>query len=225
MSCANPPVITCNDNVVTITAEEGASIYYTIDGSDPTVDSYEYVESFEIDETVTVKAIAVVESRPSSLIVSKLCSYFDPNGGNVPSEPVTLVVDMDQYVSQHSCTISSGNNATNYKTLTLDSNISMIAGGTGQNEGSFWSGVQWRLYQSGNGKVTVSASEGYKIQSVKFVYSNSNNGVLKNGSTNVTSGTEVAVNNSSITLTVGNTSTKTNGQVRITDVTVVYVAQ
>ena len=84
------PQINCVDNVVTLTAEEGATIYYTIDGSDPTVDSFEYVEPFEIEETITVKAIAAADGRPSSPIASKICAFVDPNGsGDGPGTPST----------------------------------------------------------------------------------------------------------------------------------------
>ena len=48
-------------------ATEGAAIYYTTDGSEPTEDSDEYSEAFEITETTTVKAIAVNEAGASSV--------------------------------------------------------------------------------------------------------------------------------------------------------------
>ena len=101
----------------------------------------------------------------------------------------------------------------------------MVAGGSATNEGSFWdSGKQWRIYQTGGGKVTVSAIDGYTIQSVKFTYTVSKTGILKTTSGNLESGTVDTVNSSSVTYTVGNTGSATNGQVRITDVEVVYQA-
>ena len=46
---------------VTITAEGGATIYYTTDGSEPTTASAVYGEPLTISETTTIKAIAVKE--------------------------------------------------------------------------------------------------------------------------------------------------------------------
>ena len=44
---------------VTITSEEGASIFYTTDGSTPSEESTEYTDAIELSATTTVKAIAV----------------------------------------------------------------------------------------------------------------------------------------------------------------------
>lgn len=185
-----------------------------------------YTVSFPVNETaepiiyvITVKADAEgFDVEKTVTITQKAASQ---GGGDDSSDPVTLIVDMDTYVQENSCTISFGNTVKHYKNLTLNDVISMDAEGTGNN-GSFWSGVEWRLYQSGKGKVTISAIDGYTIQSVKFNYGTSNGGVLKNESSNVNSDSEVTVNANSITLTVGNTGTKTNGQVKIKEVTVVY---
>ena len=78
---ANVPVIDCKDNLVTITAEEGATIYYTIDGEDPTTESTVYSEPIELVEgdDFTVKAIAAVEGKATSLVASRPCKWIDPN--------------------------------------------------------------------------------------------------------------------------------------------------
>lgn len=82
----NAPEISCDDNTVTIVAETGETIYYTTDGTDPTISSEQYSASFKITETKTVKAIAVAEGKAISVIASKVCMYVDPNAdGKVPS--------------------------------------------------------------------------------------------------------------------------------------------
>ena len=49
---------------------EGATIYYTLDGSDPTAESEVYTEALVIEETTTVKAIAMMEGYDNSGIAT-----------------------------------------------------------------------------------------------------------------------------------------------------------
>ena len=67
-------------------AEEGAKIYYTTDGTEPTTASTEYTEALTISETTTVKAIAVLNGVKSDVvektftIVPKETSDIDLSG-------------------------------------------------------------------------------------------------------------------------------------------------
>ena len=72
------PVIRFSNNIVEIVAEEGASVYYTKDNTDPTETSALYSEPFEITETTTVKAIAVAEGKLTSFVTSRVCEYIEP---------------------------------------------------------------------------------------------------------------------------------------------------
>lgn len=51
-------------------ATEGATIYYTTDGSDPTAESTVYTEAIHVDSDVTIKAIAMMEGYDNSGIAT-----------------------------------------------------------------------------------------------------------------------------------------------------------
>lgn len=61
---------------VSIKAAEGAKIYYTTDGQDPTTDSDEYVNEIVLMHTTTVKAIAVETGKEASSVVTAV--YKEP---------------------------------------------------------------------------------------------------------------------------------------------------
>ena len=91
---AATPVITVADNSVTITcATEGATIYYTKDGSDPTADSSVYSSPIALTETVTVKAFAAADGYDDSETAEKECTYVAP----VAATPV--ITDEDNKVT------------------------------------------------------------------------------------------------------------------------------
>ncbi len=51
-------------------ATEGATIYYTLDGSDPTAESEVYAEPIHVDSDMTIKAIAMMEGYDNSGIAT-----------------------------------------------------------------------------------------------------------------------------------------------------------
>ena len=139
------------------------------------------------------------------------CGKKDPNA------KTTVTVSVATYASSNGWT-----NEKQYKSITVDNNITASVTGGGNTGKYYTNGNNWRLYQTESAKITITAANGKTIQSIKITYSVTNTGTLKNGSTAISSGTTVIVNGSSITLTVGNTGTKTNGQVRITAIEVIY---
>lgn len=162
----------------------------------------------------------------------------EAQGGGTPSpsDPVTATTTINDVVSENNYTVSSGSTInTKCTSIDLDDiikvSVSVKEGATG-NTGTFWgtTSVDWRHYQTDEPTITVSAKEGYSIVSVKFTYTNSNTGVLNtsgfgqsiSSTYQITSGKAYDVDDSSVTYYVGNTSTKANGQVRITAIEVVY---
>lgn len=61
---------------VTITAEDGADIYYTLDGTVPTISSKKYTGAINISKTTTLKAIAA-KNGESSNVTSATYTYRD----------------------------------------------------------------------------------------------------------------------------------------------------
>ena len=64
---------------VTIQGPQGASVYYTTDGSTPSSESTLYSETFSLTETTTVKAIAILNGV-SSEVASKTFTKSDGGG-------------------------------------------------------------------------------------------------------------------------------------------------
>ncbi|MDY2913932.1 MAG: Ig-like domain-containing protein [Candidatus Enteromonas sp.] len=88
---------------------------------------------------------------------------------------------------------------------------------------------EWRLYQNGKTGNTVLTVQlptvGYELKSVKFIYTVKSSGTLvlnSDTTTKLASGTEYECSGTSLELTVGNSGTATNGQVRITGVEIKY---
>ena len=72
------------------TAEEGRTIHYTIDGTEPTADSETYTEPFEITEDVTVKAIAVSKFGRSSTVAELFCKFLKDPGLKFAQDNVSI---------------------------------------------------------------------------------------------------------------------------------------
>ena len=137
------------------------------------------------------------------------------SGGNGGETTVNLSIK--DYADANSWT-----NATQYATVNIDENITATAEGGGNTGKYYASGTNWRLYQLETPSLTFAAEDGYTIKQITITYTVDNTGILTFAGSNITSGDPCAINATSATFGVGNTGSATNGQVRISNISVTY---
>ena len=131
-------------------------------------------------------------------------------------DATTGSVTISTYATAHSWGSSS---SSGQKSITIDSYITATCN-NGTNSGKYYNDG-WRIYQSETGKVTISA-DGATLNSVTFTFTVGNTGKLSYNNSALTSGTAKSVSGTSAQFVVGNTGSATNGQVRITEISVDY---
>lgn len=158
---------------VTITAEEGLTVYYTIDGTDPTTESAVYSAPITISATdatveVTVKAIAVDAEGNVSDIVSATYTVNVVKGMEVPEG----CVGFDFVMNPWGYTLGYGSGATaeagNLTSPIVQDGVtfSFEGGSTPTRMWSFDGGGQLRVYKEA--VLTFTAPEGKVITSMVF---------------------------------------------------------
>ena len=166
--------------------------------------------------TTTIKASASATDQYEAgeasytLTVNPADEGGDDEQGN---DPVTVIKSMSSYGFSNEQKVAE---------IQLDDVITANAVGTTNTGKYYTSGSNWRLYQTEKATLTISAKDGYVINSVKVTYSVSNNGILMKAGTQIKTGTIDTVNATSVTYSVGNSGSATNGQVRVTAIEVVY---
>lgn len=116
-TAVDAPVIAFADNTVTLTcATDGATIYYTTDGSDPMTSEtkVEYSAPFTIEETCTVKAYATKESMPNSIVASKECVFVSADPPLADGTYVILAKQGEVYYAMASTHETNGNRLDEY---------------------------------------------------------------------------------------------------------------
>ena len=74
----NPFLSTTTVTITNSASADGATIYYTTDGSDPTISSSTYSAPFNVNATTTVKAIAKLSDKDASTVVSQTFTKATP---------------------------------------------------------------------------------------------------------------------------------------------------
>ncbi|MBR2956395.1 MAG: hypothetical protein IKC54_04310, partial [Clostridia bacterium] len=162
-------------------------------------------------------------ATPTSKAICDVCGKEYGSFAEIPTGEVTVVTMIGEYA------IANGwENSTRYETVNLDAIVIATAiptTGQYENTGKYYSSnpSSWRVYQNENPQLTIKASEGFVIVSVKITYTKDKTGVLTLDGVNKDSNEVVNVNANSVVFSVGNTkSDVTNGNIRITAIEVVY---
>ena len=139
---------------VTITAEQGATIRYTVDGNDPTetVGSV-YSDAITLNETKTVKAVAIIDGIASGVVSATFTKSNSPS-----PETITFANLGLSDGKQYSDPFNGG-----HFTITFRG---------GANDGKYYNtGSGIRTY--GGGSITIASSQ-YKIKEISFTWDGSN---------------------------------------------------
>lgn len=150
-------------------ATEGATIYYTLDGTNPTAASTVYSTPVVINEALTIKAIAVKDGMDDSAIASAAYTIKEPAvvTGNEAmfnfADPTTLDPAKNAPESNQAIEVPG--------VIFSNNGISLVGQGGGTTVrlwlcGTPDHGVEYRVYSGGT--VTISAQEGLLIKSVEF---------------------------------------------------------
>ena len=116
---------------ITITAEDGASIYYTLDGTDPTTSSTPYSTPFTLTETKTDKAIAAKGVNTSS--VASATYTLIESIANTPETAYT-VADAKNLIDTKSADVLSNEGNKVYVKGYITNIVKVVANGSAQ----FW---------------------------------------------------------------------------------------
>ncbi len=173
------------DQTIEITcATEGASIYYTVDGTDPTTESTLYEAPFTLDEECTIKAIAVADDMENSSIAEAAFTFTSEN---------TRIVTYD-FTTPSSLTPAQEEPALGQEAFVVLNDVELTAGdvtlvcakGTATTDSRIWAGnnaYDLRIYKGStmtisveNGTLTSIAFEGGDINNT---YASSDNGTFE----------------------------------------------
>lgn len=111
---------------VTISGPENSTIYYTTDGQDPDDRATQYTAPFTLDATTTVKAIAYVGDKQSTVATKEFVKAVPAkaytvaealqlvNGGNIPKDTVEVKGIVSTYKSSQNTNLSKYGNLSFY---------------------------------------------------------------------------------------------------------------
>lgn len=174
-------------------ATEGATIYYTLDESNPTADSEVYNAAIEITADVTIKAMAVKEGMDDSSVATAAYTIKVASKNEATfnfAEPKTLTPAYEKGIEE-----DNANTYVNTNDVVFTAQgIKLTAVGGKKADGS--DATPGRLYFQSSGAVqlrvynfgilTITAPEGNKITKLDFAFNNTSGANLNGGDNSVT---------------------------------------
>lgn len=212
---------------ISLTITDGTNDLYCFrlaGGSDISVGDYILVTGTPTSYNGSAQMPAKTTYTKSAVVVATVDPGTDtPSGGDTPAESGNtsklVIADYAKANSWADAKISASAETDYFTATTSCTNPSSY----GQNTGKYYvNGENWRIYQNETPSLTITAKTGYTIVSVKVTYTLEKTGIMIQGETQIASDTVVNVNAKSVTFSVGNTGTATNGQIRVTAIEVVY---
>lgn len=85
-----------SEQTVTLTADDGCTIFYTTDGSMPATESIRYTDPITISETTTIKAIAVDTNGESSNVATAKYTLVEKASETITKAVYTKVTSTDE---------------------------------------------------------------------------------------------------------------------------------
>ena len=147
---------TSAQNVTISCTTDGADIYYTADGTDPTADSTKYTGAIPVGSTATIKAIAVKSGMINSAVAS---AAYTIENVPAPPEPIRAVIPTGKTLTYNGKTQTGVAAGTGY---TLSGTVSAGKAGSYKataalNDGYIWSDgttaiktIDWKINKAAN---------------------------------------------------------------------------
>lgn len=136
--------------------------------------------------------------------------------------PAAGEVTIVKKISEISGTTTNG---TVVSSMTMDDVITLSASSDGNTGKVYSNGADWRFYQNGSGKLTISAKEGYELKSATITFTNDKSGTFIYSDNVIESAKSVSLSGNSAVFSVGclSSNTKNNGVIKISEISVTYV--
>lgn len=127
----------------TSSTNANTTLYYTIDGSVPTTESYQYTGSFAADAETTIKAISISANGPESFVAEKTLEAV-PTVTTISERTSWTLSGVDNNTALNSTNLVNWNNSGLFlRSNNADASHSVTAKTTSGASGTFSNGTEW----------------------------------------------------------------------------------